>query len=261
MARILALSSQVARGHVGLAATVPALQCLGHEVWALPTVVFASRPGLGTLVKVALPAPELAAMLAALAADGCWRELAAVFTGYFPSAASVAAAAAAIGRAKAANPKLVVCVDPVLGDAGRLYVSPATAAAVRDQLLALATVTTPNRFELGWLTGAPDEDLDLAQRARQLGVEAVVVTSATRDRHSVTTALITAAAVNERALQHRAGIPNGAGDLYAGLLLGRLVNGEPAVAAFANALDDLDWVLAASEHKSVLALEALPRRA
>ena len=38
MARVLVISSQVARGHVGLAAIVPALQGLGHEVIALPTV-------------------------------------------------------------------------------------------------------------------------------------------------------------------------------------------------------------------------------
>ena len=49
MARILAISSHVVRGNVGLAATVPALQSLGHEVWALPTVLLASRPGFGRL--------------------------------------------------------------------------------------------------------------------------------------------------------------------------------------------------------------------
>ena len=87
MARILAISSHVVRGHVGLAATVPALQSLGHEVWALPTVLLASRPGLGRLQRYELPQPDLAAMLEALEADGCWPTLDAVFTGYFPSPA------------------------------------------------------------------------------------------------------------------------------------------------------------------------------
>ena len=45
MAKVLAISSHVVRGHVGLDATVPALQYLGHEVWALPTVLLSSRPG------------------------------------------------------------------------------------------------------------------------------------------------------------------------------------------------------------------------
>ena len=60
MAKVLAISSHVVRGAVGLAATVPALQSLGHEVWALPTVLLSSRPGLGRLVKHDVPAAELA---------------------------------------------------------------------------------------------------------------------------------------------------------------------------------------------------------
>ena len=90
MARILAISSHVVRGNVGLAATVPALQSLGHEVWALPTVLLASRPGLGRLSRYELPETDLSGMLAALQADGCWPMLDAVFTGYFPSPAAVA---------------------------------------------------------------------------------------------------------------------------------------------------------------------------
>ena len=152
MARILAISSQVVRGHVGLAADVPALQSLGHEVWALPTVLLASRPGLGRLQRYELPQPDLAAMLEALEADGCWPTLDAVFTGYFPSPGSVQVAAEAIARVKAANPRVLVCVDPILGDAGRLYVAQETAEAIRDRLIPLADIATPNLFELTWLT-------------------------------------------------------------------------------------------------------------
>src|SRR6476646_2004196 len=155
MAKVLAISSHVVRGHVGLDATVPALQHLGHEVWALPTVLLASRPGLGRLVKRDMPADDLAAMLAALEADGCWGSLDAVLTGYFPSPQSALVAAQAIARIKAARPDIPVLVDPVVGDAGRLYVAQATAEAVRDALLPLASITTPNLFELSWLTGRP----------------------------------------------------------------------------------------------------------
>ena len=258
MGRVLAISSHVARGHVGLAATVPALVRLGHEVWALPTVMLASRPGLGTLVKIPVPSPDLAAMLAGLEADGCWAGLNAVFTGYFPSPQSVTAAAAAITRVKQATPGVLVCVDPILGDADRLYVASETAAAIRDELLGLATVTTPNLFELGWLTGQPPGSIqDLPAAARRLDVATVVVTSASVTEHAVTTALVTAGASTARTLPRRAAIPNGAGDLFAGLLLGRMLNGETVPDAFANGLSDLDAVLQASEHKTVLDLSAL----
>ena len=47
MARLLALSSQVVRGTVGLSAIVPAWQRLGHEVIAVPTVILSRSSGSG----------------------------------------------------------------------------------------------------------------------------------------------------------------------------------------------------------------------
>ena len=264
MGRVLAISSHVARGHVGLAATVPALQSLGHEVWAVPTVILASRPGLGQLLRYPLPAAELAALLAALEADGAWALIDAVCAGYFPSPQSVSAAAQAISRGRQANPELIVLVDPILGDADRLYVAADTAAALRDELLPLATLATPNLFELAWLTGRPPGSIvavaEVAAAARCLRPASVVVTSARVTPAGIATQLVSAATSLERVTPWRAGIPNGAGDLFAGLLLGYLLNGEPAAEALSHGLADLDRVLAASEHRSCLELAALLAR-
>jgi pyridoxine kinase len=258
MARVLALSSHVARGCVGLAATVPALQWLGHEVWALPTIVLASRPGLGRLVRHELPPPDLDAMLGALEADGCWASLEAVFTGYFPSPQSVAIAARAVTRIKAVNPKALVLVDPVLGDTGRLYISRETAEAIRDQLLPLATIATPNLFELQWLTGAAAAARDdIARTAHTLGPPMTIVTSALQTPESIATLLVAAGAFLELSVPVRSGIPNGAGDLLAGLLLGHLLNGHATEAALDASLQNLDRVLAASAGQPVLQLAAL----
>lgn len=258
MARVLAISSHVARGCVGLAATVPALQWLGHEVWALPTVLLASRPGLGRFAKHDLPQQDLGAMLSALEADGCWASLDAVFTGYFPSPQSVAVAAQAISHIRKAQSKVCVCVDPILGDAGKLYVAEETAEAIRDHLLPLASVATPNLFELQWLSGAsPSTRNDIANAARGLGPPTVVVTSALQTPESVATLLITAGACVERSLPARSGIPNGAGDLFAGLLLGHLLNGQAIEAALDASLQNLDRVLAVSEGQPVLQLSPL----
>jgi pyridoxine kinase len=258
MATILAISSHVARGGVGLAATVPALQWLGHEVWALPTVLLASRPGLGRLAGHEMPPSDLAAMLAALEADGCWRSLDAVLTGYFPSPQAVAIAAAAVRRIALAAPEIPVLVDPVVGDAGRLYVAEATAAAIRDELLPLATVATPNLFELGWLTGASVHALaDTAAAARRLGPATVLVTSAVETGESIATLAVTKHHAIARMLTRRPGIPNGAGDLLAGLYLGHLLRGLNHTAALDASLNDLDRVLAASAGRDVLKLSAL----
>ena len=258
MAKVLAISSHVARGHVGLAATVPALQRFGHEVWALPTVLLASRPGLGRLARHDLPPADLAAMLAALEADGCWKALDAVLTGYFPSPESVAVAAGAVRSIKDAAPAIPILVDPIAGDAGRLYVTEATAAAVRDELLPLATVATPNLFELTWMTGLACAGLsDAVHAARQLGAQAVAVTSAVDTPDKVSTLLVTARDAVAYPSPRYDGIPNGAGDLFAGLLLAHLLNGRDEKAALAACLTDLDRVLAASAGRAVLELSAL----
>jgi pyridoxine kinase len=197
-------------------------------------------------------------MLTALEADGCWSSLDAVFAGYFPSAGGVAAAARAIARIKAAKPDIPVLVDPVLGDAGRLYVAEATAGAIRDALLPLATIATPNAFELSWLTGLPQGTIgEAAQAARRLGPATVVVTSASETQRGVSTLLVHGNTVLERKMPKRDGIPNGAGDLFAGLFLGHLLEAQPLEAALQASLADLDRVLAASEGCDVLQLSFL----
>ena len=258
MARILALSSHVVRGHVGLGATVPALQYLGHEVWAVPTVLLASRPGLGRPVRYELPSRRVSAVLDALRSDGCWSALGAVFAGYFPSPRSVTAAARAIAAIKADRPGIVVFLDPILGDAGRLYVAAETAQAVRRELVPLASVVSPNRFELKWLTGARVSTLEEAvAAARRLGPACVVVTSAVETAEAVTTLLVGKEEQLVRSLPRRADIANGAGDVFAGLLLGRLLEDLSASAALEASLTDLYRVLSASERSPVLRLAAL----
>lgn len=267
MARILAISSHVVRGSVGLAATVPALQSLGHEVWALPTVTLAARPGLGTAAAVpggrrAASAPELSGLLDALEQDGCWPMLDAVFTGYFASPEAVVAVATAVRRIKAANARVRVLVDPIIGDGGRMYVPVPTAEAIRDVLLPLADLATPNLFELQWLTGQDGlEGADrIAKAARKLGLPTTVVTSAAVTDLHIATHLVTKDASIERASARLQHVPNGSGDLLDGLLLGHCMEGLAMEQALDRALAGLEHVLAASAGRDVLQLSALNDR-
>jgi pyridoxal/pyridoxine/pyridoxamine kinase len=84
-----------------------------------------------------------------------------------------------------------------------------------------------------------------------------VVTSAARTPTSVATLLVNATQRIERLRPRRAKIPNGAGDLFAGLLLGALLDGQSAEAALDASLATLDRVLAASEGREVLQLSKL----
>ncbi|MFT3972995.1 MAG: PfkB family carbohydrate kinase [Amaricoccus sp.] len=178
MARILALSSWTSAGHVGLSAAVPALQALGHDVTQLPSVVLSNQPGFAHIAGDRIPPGQLAAMIEALDGNGWLAGHDAVLTGYLPGAAHVAVAVGLVARLRRLTVPPRVVVDPILGDTdGGLYLDPAAAAAIRDDLVPLADVLTPNAFELGWLTRAPVATLaDAVAAARRLGAR-VLVTS------------------------------------------------------------------------------------
>lgn len=115
MGRVLAISSQVAHGHVGLSAIVPALHALGHETIALPTVLLSHHPGHGGAVGEQVAPALLRRMIDALGEKGWLAQADAVMTGYLPSVDHVAFAVAAIERVKALKHGVRVLVDPVLG--------------------------------------------------------------------------------------------------------------------------------------------------
>jgi pyridoxine kinase len=201
-------------------------------------------------------------MLAALEDDRSWPTLDAVMTGYFPSAESVHAAADAIVLMKRAKPGLTVLVDPIIGDAGTLYVPEQTARAIRERLLPLATIATPNLFELQWLAQSPANNrAAIEAAAATLGVPSLVVTSAEVSADSIETLLV----VNGRSRTFQSprhpDIPNGAGDIFAGLLLGHLLKGHDQETSLVNALDALDGLLGKSKGRPVLQLSTLVKGA
>ena len=81
MATILAISSQVASGHVGLAAIVPALQRLGHDVIALPTVLLSNHPGQQKSAGTRIDPVVLDGILDMLDSNGRLEAIDAVLTG------------------------------------------------------------------------------------------------------------------------------------------------------------------------------------
>lgn len=219
MSRVLALSSWVAEGHVGLSAAVPVLQALGHSVTQLPTVILSNHPGFGNVAGSRVPPEQTVAMLDAMEANGWLGSHDAMLTGYLPSPEHVAVAVQTVMRLRALNPGLRVVVDPILGDAPKgLYVAEEAAEAVRDSLIPLADVLTPNLFELGWLTGVDPSTLAGASVAARSLPSEVLVTSAPIG--SGRTGILR----TERAAQQiwstilRDRVPNGVGDVFSALI-------------------------------------------
>lgn len=248
MARILAVSSYVAHGHVGLGAIVPALQALGHEVVAVPTVVLSNHYGYAACGGFPLPCEQFADVLDGLDRNGLLAGLDAILTGYLPSAAHVDALAERLGRLADKQPDTPLLVDPVLGDdPGGLYVAHEVAEAVRELLLPLADIATPNRFELAWLTRHTIADAaDAACAAATLAVPLVVATSVPAGEGTIANVACEGRRATIARVSQRDAVPRGTGDLFAALLLGHVVNSASSSDALARATAGLRRIAEAS---------------
>jgi pyridoxine kinase len=250
MARVLCISSQTVYGPVGNSAAVPALQAEGHEVMQIPTVILSNHPGHGKPAGQSTSAELLEDMLAALNRINAFDRLGAVLTGYFTSAAQVIAAAKQIIALKAENESLHVLVDPVIGDHSALYVPIDVAKSIRDRLLPLATITTPNLFELGWLSGTDD----ISSAVVKLNAAETIVTSIPIDKHLVTRLFAGGNIVSHSIARHDK-VPNGTGDFLAGCYLAERLTERPEE-AFGKAMQRLELAIKASVQSPTLVIPA-----
>ncbi|MBB3918512.1 pyridoxal kinase PdxY [Rhizobium fabae] len=224
---VLVISSHVVRGSVGNRAAVFALETLGHPVWALPTVVLPWHPGHGRSTRLTFAESDFDAAIDDLIRAPWIGEVKAVLSGYFGNAAQARSVARLIGALRQDNPELLYVCDPVMGDLGGLYVPQTTAEAIRDHLIPLASLATPNRYELAWLSGAALEDNSaIMEAALALGPSRMLVTSAVPMMAGGTGNLYLS---GRHALlaEHRVveNPPNGLGDLLAAVFLSRLLSG------------------------------------
>lgn len=257
MARVLAISSQVARGHVGLSAIVPALQRLGHEVWPLPTIILSNHPGHAHASGLRIAPAALEQMVDALDRNGWLGEVEAVITGYLPSAEHVHMAGAIVRRLQSERSILYLC-DPVLGDEPNgLYLDPEAADAIRELLPPLADVITPNRFELSWLADMPINALeDIESALGILPTPAILVTSAGRRGEKLDNLLVREGRILCCSVPYRTAVPHGTGDFFGGLVLGHILNGATEAGAMARAAAGVEQAIAASSGRDELALVA-----
>lgn len=230
---VIVVSSHVARGSVGNRAAVFALECLGFPVWAVPTVILPWHPGHGRATRIVPPAEQFITLMADLERAPWLGEVGAVLSGYLGEASQADAVAGLVRAVKAKNPASLYICDPVLGDSDGLYVPEPTAIALRDKLIPLADIATPNRYELEWLTGLelPDMKSTIAA-ALHAGPPTMLVTSAPAMMAGGTGNLLLDS--NHALLaEHRviARPPNGLGDLTAAIYLARIMAGQPPAKA------------------------------
>lgn len=224
---VIVISSHVMRGSVGNRAAVFGLETLGFPVWAVPTIVLPWHPGHGPSTRLRFDNGDFDRAMQELAQSRWSGEVRAILTGYFGSAEQVRSVAKLIREMKERNPDLLYLCDPVMGDKGGLYVPVETAQAIRDELLPLAAVATPNRYELAWMSGAELEtNTDIMDAALALGPAKMLVTSSVPMMSGGIGNLFLSGS-HALLAEHRAieNVPNGLGDLLASLFLARLLQG------------------------------------
>ena len=180
--RILSIQSHVAYGHVGNSAAVFPLQRLGHEVWPVLTVNFSNHTGYGDWRGPLIDPADVTDVIQGIEDRGVLPTCDAILSGYQGSPAVAGVVVDAVRRVKAANPTATYTCDPVMGNAkSGCFVNPEIPPIIREQVVPVADVLTPNQFELGFLTGTEpstlEEVLESADLARAMGPSTILVTS------------------------------------------------------------------------------------
>ncbi len=228
MLRILAISSQVSCGHVGLTAILPAIQALGHEVIALPTVILSNHPGHRHTAGGRMAPAMLEDMVSALERNGWLAGIDRVVTGYLPSAEHVNFAYETIVRIKSSSPDAEIICDPIIGDEqDGVYLDLKAAEAIRDQLLPLSHIILPSSFELSWLTGADiKSETDILNARKALPDIAILATSVPTDEQGTMANVFSpcsatgnrSAAATSCRFEVHPDVPKGTGDFFSGLI-------------------------------------------
>lgn len=256
---VISIQSQVAYGHVGNSAAVFPMQMHGIDVIAVPTTLLSNRPGYPTIRGRVLDAQLVADLLRGIEERGAVDTSRVILSGYLGSPDIAAVVADFVQRAKARNPALLYCCDPVLGDRDRgLFVQADIPPLVRDLLCPLADIITPNHFEFEFLCGTrattSEQVIAQAQALMARGPSTVVVTSA--ELAGMPDDQIETLAVERSQTPIQAPIrawrvrtpklpisPSGTGDLFASLFVSARVRGSDTKDALGHAASAIFAVL------------------
>jgi pyridoxine kinase len=239
--KILSIQSAVAYGHVGNSAAVFPLQRIGVEVIPVYTVNFSNHTGYGQWRGPLISPDDVREVIAGVEDRGVFPRIDAVLSGYQGSEGIGDVIVDTVARVKAANPDALYSCDPVMGNAkSGCFVAPAIPDLLRERVVPVADIVTPNQFELGYLTGTDphslESTLDSVDAVRAMGPRTVLVTSVERpDREEGTIEMLAADdsgawIVRTPLLPMKA---NGSGDVTAALFTAHYVRSRDAADALA----------------------------
>lgn len=230
--KILSIQSAVAHGHVGNSAAVFPLQRVGVDVLPVYTVNFSNHTGYGAWRGPMIAPDDVREVISGIEDRGVFVEIDAILSGYQGGVGIADVIIDAVARVKTANPDAVYACDPVMGNArSGCFVAPEIPDLLRDKVVPVADIITPNQFELGYLTGtAPDtleSTLASVDAARAMGPSTVLVTSVERPDREEGTIEMLAADASGAWLVSTPHLPikaNGSGDVTAALFTAHYVS-------------------------------------
>ncbi len=259
-------------GRCSLTVILPILSCLGIQACPLPTAVLSTHPGGFSDVVFHDCTPQIAPFAAH------WRreavEFDALYSGYLASEQQIELVARFMDDFSANHP--LVLVDPVMGDDGQLY--SICTAAMKERMLSLvqkAGIITPNYTEACFLLNEPWQptvtrlaDMEpWLRRLSDLGPAQVVVTGIPLPDDQIATLGFDRLTRQSWQLINDL-IPArypGTGDVFASVLLGRLLAGFSLPVAIRDAADfvasavRLSVASGAPRREGILLESCLPR--
>ncbi|MGM7696863.1 pyridoxal kinase PdxY [Microbacterium sp. A84] len=229
--KILSIQSAVAYGHVGNSAAVFPLQRIGVDVIPVNTVNFSNHTGYGSWRGPLIAPADVADVITGIEERGMFGEVDAILSGYQGGEGIGDVIIDAVARVKAANPKALYACDPVMGNAkSGCFVAPAIPLLLRERVVPVADIITPNQFELGFLTDTEPDTLESTLAsvdvARAMGPDTVLVTSVERpDREEGTIEMLAADSAGAWIVQtpYLPMKANGSGDVTAALFTAHYV--------------------------------------
>jgi pyridoxine kinase len=237
-----------------------ALSRLGMEPVLVPTVQFGRHPGWGAPGGKPVEADTMAAMLQGIDAQGVFGRLDAVITGYFASVDQVAIAARTLDTVRAASPRALLVVDPVMGDEGKgLYVREDVAGAIAADLVSRADLIAPNAWELGRLTGISVDGAESAVKAARTLIPPVLVSSVLAGGDIGVVYVDGKGALLATHPRARTA-PNGTGDLLTALFTAARIKGRSPRLSLAAAIGGVAEAVAAAGEAQELPVDSLPAR-
>ena len=254
---VLSIQSHVTYGHVGNSAAALPLQLLGVQPVLIHTVQFSNHTGYGEFKGQVFRADHIKDVIDGLRARGVLQRCQAVLSGYLGDAAIGEVILGTVQEIRRQRPDLLYLCDPVMGDVGRgIFVRPGIPEFLSHRALSQASLITPNQYEFELLCDRPVSSVSdaaaaaqaLLQTADKPELKAVVITSLRTPDLPIDSLGTLAVAAGQAWLMRTPylnlePLPNGMGDIFSAILLGRLLTGNPLRQALASAVSALFGLL------------------